>query len=142
MPCARRLLLVACLALAVGQIGPAAAGEDRAQKRITSSENYLPVGPLSGALTANYQFKGLIVVDSGLDIPDAALRQRAEKSMPLLKDGLRTAVAQYVAVRYHIGAAPDADAIAVMMQTAADRTLGQPGAKLLLSSVMIQPGGR
>jgi hypothetical protein len=135
----RSLLALAFLALAA----PAFAApevEGRTPRKITSSENYVPTATLSAAITSGYSFAGLLVVDAGFDIPDPKLRARVEKMEPRITDALRTGLAEYTYSRYRFGTAPDPDRIAIMLQAAADRCIGQPGAKLLLSNVMVQRG--
>jgi flagellar basal body-associated protein FliL len=88
----------------------------------------------------NYTFAGLLVVDAGYDVPDAKLRARVNAMMPRLTDALRTALADYTYSRLRPGGAPDADRIAQTLQAATDRTIGGPGARLLLANVMVQKG--
>lgn len=148
-----RFAILVCAALSLGASAPAyalagkaAAGakteaaEGRQAKKVTSSEDYLPFETLSSPIAANYGFQGILVVEAGLDIPDAKLRARAALMGPKLRDAVRTALADYAYRHYRVKSSPDADKLAMLLQAAADRALGQPGAKLLLSSVMIQPG--
>lgn len=115
-------------------------GGDRTPRRITSAETYIVSPDLSAPITSNYKFGGLLVVNAGYDIPDAKLRARAAMMMPRLTDALRTALATYTYSRFRPGGAPDADRIAEALQAAADRTLGQPGARVLLANVMVTKG--
>lgn len=137
---ARRALLGLALLAAAPPASAAPAVESRTPRKITSSELYVTTATLSAAITRDYQFAGLLVVDAGFDVPDAKLRARIEKMRPRMTDALRTALADYTQTRYRAGSAPDPEQIAVMLQQAADRTIGGPGAKLLLSNVMVQRG--
>jgi hypothetical protein len=139
--CALAAALIAALILAPA--GAQAAEGDAAhttQRRITSSEAYVPTATLSAAITHDYQFAGLLVVDAGFDIPDAKLRADVVKMGPRITDALRTGLAEYTYSRYHSGAAPDPDRIETMLQQAANQAIGRPGARLLLSNVMVQRG--
>jgi hypothetical protein len=95
---------------------------------------------ISASISRNYRAVGMMVVDIGLDVPDAALRGRVAASMPRLRDAYRTAIADYSANRYEFQTVPDADTIARILQAATDRTLGVGGARVLLSSIMVQRG--
>jgi len=112
----------------------------KGERRITSSPDYVPSPDLAAPITVNYSYAGLLVVDAGYDVPDAKLRARVTTLMPRLTDALRTALATYTYARFRAGTAPDADRIAKDLQAAADRTLGQPGARVLLANVMVQKG--
>jgi hypothetical protein len=138
----RRALALAFLAAcaSAGLAHAASEGDGRTPRRITSSELYVPTATLAAPITNEYSFAGLLVVDAGFDIPDPALRARVIRMAPRLTDALRTSLAEYTYSRYRAGAAPDPDRISAMLQEAADRTIGQPGAKLLLSNVMVQRG--
>lgn len=114
--------------------------EGRTPRRITSAESYVPTATLSAAITSGYSFAGLLVVDAGFDVPDPKLREQIKKMDPRITDALRTALAEYTYSRYRSGTAPDPDRIAITLQAAADRCIGKPGAKLLLSNVMVQRG--
>jgi flagellar basal body-associated protein FliL len=140
---ARRFLI--CVALASVLAAPAAAqpahGQaappDR-QSRLTSAASYMPISTLSAGVLQRYTTSGTIIVDMGLDIPDAALRSRAEANAPRLRDALRTAIATYATTYYRLNAAPDPAQLARLMQSAVDRTLGAPGARVLLTNIIYQ----
>lgn len=107
-------------------------------KRITSAESYLPIYGLSTTIMQDYAPAGMIMIDFGLDVPDAALRARAQRMLPRLKDSARAAIAEYAFSRQRAGGAPDAEQIVRMLQRNVDQTLGAPGAKVLLANLMIQ----
>jgi len=111
---------------------------DEAARRITMAESYLPQFGLSSTVSVDYVRAGMVMVDAGLDVPDAALRAKIEKARPRIRDALRTALAEYSNTHYRPGGAPDPDTIARMMQFAIDREVGQKGAKVLLANVMVQ----
>lgn len=135
---------LALIALPGGALASEAPSKDKEkgkeQRRITSAETYVTSPTLSAPVTSNYQFAGLMVVDIGFDVPDAKLRARVTTMQPRLTDAMRSALADYTYARFRPGGAPDPDRIALMLQQAADRTLGVGGAKVLLSNVMVQRG--
>lgn len=111
------------------------------QQRLTSAESYIPMPTLSAGLIQRYASSGAIIVDMGIDVPDAALRGRAQANAPRLRDALRTALATYASTYYRDRTAPDPNTVARLMQSAVDRTLGAPGARVLLANVLIQRRG-
>jgi flagellar basal body-associated protein FliL len=108
--------------------------------RVTAAESYVEIGPLSATVQSNFRSVGILVVEPGLDVPDATLRERVRLMLPRLRDAMRTAVAEFTATRYRPATAPDADALQRMMQTGVDRTVGQQGVKVLFASLMVQSG--
>jgi flagellar basal body-associated protein FliL len=138
-------VLVSCLllsagppALASGSSEPAPQQSASPQDRLTSAESYLPLPTLSAGVLHRYTTQGTLVVDMGLDIPDEALRRRARANEPRLRDALRTALATYASTFYRDRTAPDPAQLTRLMQTAVDRTLGSPGAQVLLVNVIYQ----
>jgi len=143
-----RKLFLAALAFAVASSAHANSGEkskatadaEAIQKRGTASKVYVAAAPVSATLTSGLRLSGLLQVDAGFDIPDDKLRARASAMAPVLRDAMREALTRYVAVFQRPGAVPDADRIKSMLQDAADKALGQNGARLVLVSVMVHDG--
>lgn len=80
--------------------------------------------------------RGVISVESGVDVPDAKLRARVQLLLPRLRADLSRRLALYTG-RLRAGAPPDLDLLAPLLQKQVDQTLGQPGARLLLLNVLI-----
>ena len=108
------------------------------QQRLTSAESYIPMPTLSAGLIQRYTASGTIIVDMGIDVQDAALRSRVQANAPRLRDALRTALATYASTYYRDRSAPDPTTLTRLMQSAVDRTLGAPGARVLLANILIQ----
>ncbi len=79
--------------------------------------------------------RGVLSIETGLDVPDAALRTRAQQSAPRLRAAFNT-VAQRFANGLRPGMPPDIDQLASALQTAANDALGRSGARVLLGTVM------
>jgi flagellar basal body-associated protein FliL len=124
-------------ALAAGK-AKGGAGPSEEARRITSADSYVPQFGLVATITIDSAQRGIFMVDAGLDVPDAALRARVQKMQPVVRDALRTALAEFVATRYRPGTAPDADLLKRMFQQAIDRALGAPGAVVVLANVLVQ----
>lgn len=108
------------------------------QERLTSAETYMPMPAFQAGVLQRNINQGTIVVDMGLDIPDAALRRRAQLNAPRLRDALRTALANYSSVYYRVRTAPSPTELTRQMQAAVDRVLGAPGARVLLANIIYQ----
>ena len=80
--------------------------------------------------------RGVLTVETGIDVADAALRTRAEQSAPRLRAAYNTVV-QQIASAMLPGAPPDVERMVSRLQAITDSTLGRPGAHLLLGTVMV-----
>ena len=80
--------------------------------------------------------RGVMSVESTLNIADGALFERAKLSQPRLNAAFNEAIQLY-ASRMLPHAVPDLDAITATLQRATDRVLGRAGAKVLLGTVMV-----
>jgi flagellar basal body-associated protein FliL len=140
------LIVIALLAAASGQASASGSGGGSSQaqapatrqERLTSAETYLPMPTLSAGVLQRNANHGTLVVDMGLDIPDAALRRRAQLNAPRLRDALRTALATYASTYYRDRTAPSPGELARQMQLAVNRVLGAEGAQVLLANIIYQ----
>lgn len=134
------LIALALLAAPAAYAQPS--GEQQApasrQERLTSADSYLPMETITAGVLLRFSYSGMLVVDAGIDVPDAALRHRAQLNAPRLQDALRTAVATYATTYYRDRTAPDPTALTRIMQQSVDRTLGAPGARVLLTNIIYQ----
>lgn len=121
-----------------GGSSPAPQAPATRQERLTSAETYLPMPTLSAGVLQRNDNHGTIVVDMGIDVPDADLRHRALLNAPRIRDALRTALSNYSSTYYRIRTAPDPTELTRQMQVAVDRVLGGPGARVLLANIIYQ----
>ncbi len=138
-------ILALCAALAAGPAvaaGSSSSASQQApatrQERLTSAESFLPMPTLSAGVIQRNASNGTIVLDMGIDILDADLRNRARLNAPRLRDALRTALATYATTFYRDRTAPDPDELTRLLQQAGDRTLGAEGARVLLVNIIYQ----
>lgn len=108
------------------------------QERLTSAESWVPLPTLSAGVLQRYSSSGTLVVDCGLDVPDEALRRRANLNAPRVRDALRTALSSYATTYYRDRTAPDPITLTRIMQQAVDRTLGSPGARVMMVNIIYQ----
>ncbi len=80
--------------------------------------------------------RGVMTVETGVDVADAALHSRAAHSAPRLRAAYNIVV-QRAAGAMLPGTAPNVDRLVTQLQAATDATLGRPGAKLLIGTVMV-----
>ena len=129
MPRRHTLLLIVATALAAPALGHAA---DKAAQKGT----FLPISDLAASAPRLSGGHGVMTVEAGLDIPDPALFDKASEDQPRLRDAFAQVLQAY-AGGLPAGQLPDIDYMAARLQAATDRTLGRPGARLLLGGVMV-----
>jgi hypothetical protein len=78
----------------------------------------------------------IMTVQAGVDAPDKALHDYAEKVTPRLRDAYASVLQTYAA-GLAPGQPPDADYVARRLQEATDRVLGKPGGRFLIGGIMI-----
>jgi hypothetical protein len=123
--------LAAALILLALSTPPAASAEDRKY-----ASSYLELPAVAASIVHASGRRGVLTVEVGLDVPDAALRAKAELSGPLLRDAYVSALQPY-ALGLSPGSPPSADYIGMALQHETDRVLGRPGARVLLGSILI-----
>ena len=129
----RRALILAGLALALP--GVALASEKKAEKKKGGGESYLQLGAVTATTVRGDGRRGVLTVETGLDVPDKTLRARAEASKPRVHAAFVQIVQTYAA-GLSPSAPPNADFLARELQRETDRVLGKPGARLLLGSIL------
>ncbi len=128
----RRLFLSLAALAALPGVAHAAGGE----KKKSGGGSYVPVQTLLGTTIRSGGRRGVLSVDCGLDVPDEALRTRAEQSVPRLRAAYVQTIQGY-ASGLPTGALPNADYIAQALQRQTDAILGRPGARVLLGAIIV-----
>ncbi|WP_395944158.1 Tat pathway signal protein [Brevundimonas sp.] len=100
-----------------------------------SAETYFRLPVVTASIIHADGRRGVLSIETGVDVPDAALRTRAQQSAPRLRAAYNTA-AQRFASGLRPGAVPNIDQLAGALQAATNATLGRAGARLLLGTVM------
>jgi hypothetical protein len=129
----RRLFAAVALALLPAT---ALAGDGGDAKRKTGGESYIPLDTLTAYTTKVNGQRGVLTVECGLDIPDPALRDRAELVLPRLRAAFVQAV-QIYAGGLPEGPPPDPEFLARNLQRATDQVLGRKGARVLMGAVLV-----
>lgn len=128
----RNLLSLAALAALPGAARAAGGGD----KKKSGGGSYVPIQTLLGTTIRARGSRGVLSVDCGLDVPDEALRARAEQSVPRLRAAYLQTIQSYAA-GLASGALPNADYIGQSLQRQTDAVLGRPGARLLLGAIVV-----
>jgi hypothetical protein len=126
----RRLALAAALALA-----PALARAQDQHKK-GGGASFIQMNTLAATITRPDGRRGVMTVEVGIDVPDAGLHARASQSTPLLRAAYSEVVRSY-ASGLPPGAPPNADYLGLELQRRTDATLGRPGARLLLGTILV-----
>ena len=137
-PMRRRLVLAlaaVAAALPVSLPGAAQAGEG-GDKRKTGGDSYIQIETLTAYTVKPGGRRGVMTVDCGIDVPDPALRARAELLLPRLRAAYVQAV-QIYAGGLPTGFPPNPDFLARALQRSTDQILGKPGARLLMGAVLV-----
>jgi flagellar basal body-associated protein FliL len=143
MPLSLRPVLSLFAALAVCALSgtEASAAEPSspsAQHKTTQSESYVIVEPLYASILDGARSHGLLLVELGLDVPDAKLRDKVNQSLPNLRDAYVRSLLTYAATSVRAWRQPNVEDIATRMQAITDRVMGQPGARVLMAQTAIR----
>lgn len=129
-----RRLLLATLLVAPLAAGPAAFASE--EKKKGGGQTFIQIATMTATIIRADQRRGVLTVETGVDVPDNALRTRAELSVPRLRAAY-TQFLQTYATTLTGGTPPDADYMARQLQRQTDTVLGKSGAKLLLGTILM-----
>lgn len=119
--------------------GSALASETRApEHKITQSESYIMLEPMYATIIDQDKPTGTLMVAIGLDIPDRALRDDANRAMPVLRDAYVRTLMAYAWSHVRIWVQPDVEEISQRLQRVTDHELRRSGARVLLAEVVMR----
>lgn len=127
----RRLALAAALSLL-----PAVAAASGGEGQGAPVSSYVPLKAVVATVMRRDGTRGVFTVECGVDVADPKLRALASASQPRLRSAYASFVQTYAAGLSASGV-PDADYLARELQRVTDRTLGKPGAKFLIGTILI-----
>jgi len=139
-----RLCPAIVVVMLAAQAGLSARAEDapKAQKapehKTTQSKSYIMVDPIYTTIVADNRPAGMLMIGTGLDVPDDKLRDEVIRSMPVLRDAYIRNLMTFTANIVRTDAQPDVGLIADRLQAVTDRALKKKGAKILLAQVAIR----
>ena len=129
----RKSLVLVLAATALATASPAAAS---GAKKKGGGQSFLQLPPSAVAVVRPDGGRGVLVIETGLDVKDPSLHARADALTPRLRDAYVAAL-QAQANGLAPGSPPHADRLAGILQRETDRVLGKPGARLLLGSIIL-----
>lgn len=132
----RQVAKLALIAAAALTPAVASASEGGEKKKKTGGLSYIPLDSVSATTIRRDGRRGVISVETGLDIPSPTLHDYALKVAPRLKAAFVQTVQIYGAGMTP-GTPPNVDFLSRELQRQTDLTLGQPGARLLLGSILV-----
>ncbi|OJU56640.1 MAG: hypothetical protein BGO00_10405, partial [Alphaproteobacteria bacterium 62-8] len=106
--------------------------------KVTQSDSYVMVDPLYATVIDASRPCGMLMVAFGLDIPDADLRAKAERVLPVLRDRYVRSLTAFSIAAVRPWQQPDADVVAERLQRVTNETLKAGGARVLLSQISLR----
>lgn len=98
--------------------------------------SYTPIPTVTANVRRPDGRLGVMTVELGIDAADPAVRTRVTQSAPRLRAAY-AAVIQQTATATLPGAPPDLERLVVQLQATTTRSLGRPGARVLIGTVMV-----
>jgi hypothetical protein len=132
----RRRAILTALVLALAAPLAAHASGDKSEKKKGGGESYIQIQPLTATTNASGGRRGVLTVETGVDVPDGGLRAFCEQSLPRLRAAYFQVVQTYAAGLTPL-TPPNADFLAIELQKETDRVLGRKGARLLLGAILV-----
>lgn len=133
----RRLLAAAFAALAGALLQPdPALASGKKEKGKEEPASYTPITTLTATVVRPNGKRGVLTVDVGIDVPDKALNQKVLLVLPRIRANMVQATQIYAAGMVQ-GPPPNVDYLSRELQRQVDLTVGRPGAKLLIGSVIL-----
>ena len=132
----RHLIALTLSGLTLSSLALAGAVHASPEKGGGGKGGYLSLPTATATVLRRDGRRGVMTVETGLDIADGALMERARLSQPRLSAAYNEVV-RIAAERLLPDAPPNVEWLAVALQHATDAILGRPGAKLLLGTVMV-----
>ena len=132
----RHLIGLTLSSVALGGLALAGAAQASPEKSGGGKGGYLSLPTATATVLRRDGRRGVMTVETGLDVADAALMERAQLSLPRLSAAYNEVVS-IAAERLLPDAPPNVEWLIIALQHATDAILGKPGAKLLLGTVMV-----
>ena len=126
--------VTAAMALVIGLGSTASASET--EKKKGGGLSYIQMPALTATIIRPTGKRGVLTVELGLDVLDTKLHDRAAASTPRLRDAYVRFLQTYAASIPPAGL-PNPDTIAAALQRSTDQVLAQPGARLLVGTIMV-----
>jgi len=127
-------LLVALVLALVLMTRPVEAAET---VRPASDASYVIINAMNVSIIQNSRVRGMLQIELGLDVADDDLRESAILLAPRLQDAYLIALRHYTTNQLKLYKVPDANLIGDILQNVTTQVLGEEGAIVLLSQIML-----
>ena len=104
---------------------------------ITSLKSWVMVDAFTISIIQDGRVRGKFTVSFGMDVPDDALREKAEALMPRLRDAWLSELNLYAATTLRPKRVADVAGVSDLLQRTADAVLGKPGSKVLMAQATV-----
>lgn len=134
-PMTKRFWILATLLPVLAlSVKPAGAAET---VRPASDASYVIINAMNVSIIQNARVRGMLQIELGLDVPDDDLRETAIQLAPRLQDAYLIALRHYTTNQLQLYHVPDANLIGDILQNVTTQVLGEEGAIVLLSQIML-----
>ena len=130
----RRLFAFAALVALTPGLMAAAPAKD--EKKKAGGGSFLQITTLTASVMRANGRRGVLTVESGLDIPDEKLRAKADSVLPRIRAAFVQSL-QIYASGIAPGSIPNAEILTQRMQRETDRVLSQRGARVLIGTLLV-----
>jgi len=113
-----------------------AAAPAKDEKKKDDGASFLQIKTLTASIMRASGRRGVLTVESGLDIPDPKLRAKADSVLPRIRAAFVQSL-QIYASGIAPGSIPNAEILTQRLQRETDRVLGQPGARVLIGTLLV-----
>ena len=125
--------------LSAGEVAAAEAPPQQGpQHKATSSESYVIIDPIYSTILDGQKPRGLLMVEIGLDVPDAKMRETVNTALPVLRDAYVRTLVAYASAAVRLYRQPNVEDIATRLQTVTDTVMGKAGAKVLMQQTAVR----
>jgi len=107
------------------------------ERTYTSLPSWVTVDGFTISIIQDGRVRGKFMVSFGLDVPDDALREKAEAVMPRLRDAWLSELNLYAATSLRMRRAADVGGVSDLLQRTSDAVLGKPGSKVLMGQATV-----
>jgi hypothetical protein len=130
----RRQLVIFAAALAAAV--PHGAGASTDEKKKGGGLTFIQLNTITATVVRADGRRGVLTLETGIDVPDEKLRQHADLVAPRLRAAF-VQVLQTYAAGISPSTPPNADFVAAELQRETDRILGKKGARVLLGTMLM-----
>ena len=128
-----RRTLLAVLALVIGVPAQAAEKEGGGAK---DQVTFVRLPVIQANILRSNRTRGVLTLENGVDVKDPKLRARVTQMQPRLRSAMARQVMLY-AGNLSPGQPPNLEVLIPLLQKQVDLTLGGPGARLVVTEVLI-----